>query len=43
MKGYYTGSDYWGWIPYKNCSGGQWMRFVNDAEYREAYAEATAS
>ena len=41
MKGYYTDGDYWGWIPHKNMSGGRWMRFESDTEYREAYAEAT--
>ena len=43
MKGYYTDGDYWGWIPHKNMSGGRWMRFESDTEYREAYAEATTS
>jgi hypothetical protein len=42
MKGYYTDGDYWGWIPNGNGHG-KYMRFMNDTEYMEAYAEATAS
>ena len=43
MKGYYTDGDYWGWIPGKNGFKGRWQRFESDAEYQEAYKEATAS
>lgn len=38
MKGFYTDGDYWGLMP-----DGKYHRFPTDTEYKEAYAEATAS
>ena len=39
MKYYYTGYCCVGWIP-DPYGGGSWEYFVNDREYKEAYAEA---
>jgi len=38
MKYYYTDYGCCGWIPNPK-GGGCWRYFVNDSEYREAYAE----
>lgn len=40
MKYYYNGYCCVGWIPDKDGNGGRWKFFVNDQEYKEAYAEA---
>ena len=43
MKYYYNGYSCVGWIPNADGYGGKWKRFLNDTEYKEAYAEALAS
>lgn len=35
MKGYYTGYSYYGWMPSEN----DYIKFVSDSEYAEAYRE----